>query len=84
MSNLKKMQCIKTDFIQGPLAIDELFLHVEPLLRQLISTAEDEAEVKTIINGIERVIYTQIEPQKTNMILELLDQGIVFVTQHEN
>jgi hypothetical protein len=84
MSILKRIKQVKTEFTKGSVSLEELLLHLEPLLMQVVNNAKDEAEVKKIVNGIERAIYTQIEPQKTVIILELIDQGISFVNRSED
>lgn len=82
MPLLKKMKQVKTEFTNGSISLEELLLHIEPLLMQAINKTEDEAEVKKIINGIEKVIYTQIEPERSTAIIELIEQGISFIKNH--
>jgi hypothetical protein len=79
----KKLEQSKCEFSKGLIPLERLLLYIEPLLMQVVHDAEDKLEVKKIVNGIERAIYTQIEPQRSKIIEGLIDQSISFVTLHE-
>ena len=81
MSILDQLKKAKEDFNNGLIPFEELLLYVEPLLMQVISGDDDEKQVKKIVNDIERVIFTQIEPLKSEMINVLIERGISFIIE---
>lgn len=83
MAILERLKRVKNDFNQGLIPFEELLLYIEPLLEQVISNRDDEERVKIIVNSIEIVMFTEIEPQKSEMINEFIEQGISFITEKE-
>ncbi len=82
MSILKKIEKVKIKYADGSIQQDEILLYIEPLLIQIVKERKDEIKVKEMINNIERAIYTQIEPQKSAVILKIIDESILFVKKH--
>lgn len=83
MSISDKIEEIKIKFADGLIQQDEILLHVEPLLMQVVREKKDETEVRKIVNDIERAIYTKVEPEKSAFILRLIDDGKLFADSRE-
>jgi len=84
MSISGKIEEIKIKFADGLIQQDEILLHVEPLLMQVVREKKDETKVRKIVNDIERAIYTQVEPEKSALILRLIDDGKLFADNRES
>lgn len=80
MSPQQEIASIKQRFVDGMLPIDELLLHVEPILREAMSGRERAAN--EVVNAIERAIFTLDEPRRTAVIAECLDSAIELLLPH--
>lgn len=81
MELLDRAQRVRDRFQAGGIPIDELILHIEPLLLQA-SPPTAEVGVRKIVNDIERAIHTQVEPHRNAVLLDLLNQAVEFIRRH--
>jgi hypothetical protein len=81
MELVERAQQVRDRFQAGGISINDLILHIEPVLVQA-SLPAAEAEARKIVNELERTIYTEVEPSRTTLILDLLDQALEFVRRH--
>jgi hypothetical protein len=45
---------IRSDLVAGKIPVDELLLHIDPVLHQSAQAVSSQAEVKRLVNAIER------------------------------
>lgn len=76
MSIAEKIEKVKIEWSKGTIKHEDLLLHIEPLLMQAAECSEDEKTVMKIVNSIEKIIFTQVEPCRSSKILELIDEGV--------
>jgi hypothetical protein len=75
---IEKAQNVRDRFIAGAIPVDEVVLHIEPILVQAASDAHGQAEVTRIVNALERRIYTENEPRRSGLIVDLLGAAVAF------
>jgi hypothetical protein len=73
MSFEKDIEVIRNSFIEGAISLDDLLLYVEPVLNQCVMDPIKQLAAKKIINEIETAIFSKNEPQRTDLIGELLN-----------
>ena len=83
MTREAKMLGVRERFLAGAIPVEELLLHVEPLLRELVRTKEQEEEAKKLVNAIEIAIFTQPEPARSAVIGDLLSTAVRVVRAQE-
>jgi hypothetical protein len=76
MRTSDELQAVKQGLLGGTIALDELLLHVEPLLMQSLTDSAQRTEAKRIVNGIEKVLFSENEPERTRLLGALLDRAI--------
>jgi hypothetical protein len=75
-----KAERIRGRFNAGTIPLDELLLHLEPILDQSAPDPGGQGEVRRIINAVEMMmIYSENEPRRSSLIVELLDAAVEFV-----
>jgi hypothetical protein len=83
MNPIEKAQNVRDRFITGEIPVEEVVLQIEPILGQAASDSVGQAEVKRIVNGIERTIYTENEPRRSGLIVDLLSAAVAFVSAQQ-
>jgi hypothetical protein len=73
------LERVKEEFAARAIPIEELLLSVEPVLTAAVADERSAAEAQRIVNGIERVTFTENEPERTRSILALLDEAIALL-----
>ena len=79
MTVKQEIEAIRNRFVAGQIPIDELRLHVEPVLGQRVVDKASERQVQELVNAIERVIHTEPEPQRTELIANILASAMELV-----
>jgi hypothetical protein len=79
MSYVAQAEAIREGFVGGTIPVCDLLLHLEPLLLQVASDPETSGEARTIVNAIERTIFTEPEPGRSRLLGDHLDAVIAFV-----
>ena len=73
---------LKHQFTTGEIAPQDLSSQAEWILAQVPfspeAAREAEANVRQIVNAIERTAFTQAEPKRTATLVSLLDEAIAF------
>ena len=73
MATIEEIENVRDRFAAGEIHVDELLLHVEPLLGESPLPTRD---AKVAVDAIERLIHTTDEPQRTALIVDVLDAAI--------
>jgi hypothetical protein len=78
-----KIARLRSDFLGGSVPAESVPGRLEPLLVAAVemssNLAEGQRRVRSLVNGIELVVFTRNEPERSQMVLELLDEAVAFV-----
>jgi hypothetical protein len=76
MTAKQEIEAIRSKFVAGEIPIDELRLHVEPILNERIVDRASDRQMREVMNAIELAIYTKPEPQRTELIANILTSAM--------
>jgi hypothetical protein len=79
MTARQEIEIIRSKFVAGEIPIDELQLHVEPILRERAVDKASDRHMREVMNAIELAIYTEPEPQRTARIARILTSAIALL-----
>jgi hypothetical protein len=82
MQALDEAERIREQFIEGKIPAEDLLLHLEPVLSGLASDSQAQADVRRMVNGIEKLIFTQADPQRHSLIAEQLAAATAWIRSH--
>lgn len=78
MGYLETARSIREGFRDGRIPLDELLLHVEPILYEVALARADQDGARKIVDDIEEAMFTLPEPIRTARIDELLAVAVSF------
>ena len=78
-----RTEAIRADFVAGKISGDNLLLHLEPVLSQAANDPGTQHEARTLVNRIERALFTEAEQRKSSAVVHLLDACVAFVRSIE-
>jgi hypothetical protein len=84
MSAIKRVEGILKSFVDREIPLDELLLHLEPILVESAPDRRGQDEVRKIVNAIERTIYTENEPTRSDEITALLRNAVEFIRARQS
>jgi hypothetical protein len=79
MTAYERMASVRDRFARGEIAPEELRLHLEPILGETAADKADEEICRGIANDIERLLFTQREPERSALIRQKLESALDFV-----
>jgi hypothetical protein len=79
MNHVEKAKAVQEQYMEGRIPVEELLLHIEPILAEFASDSSGQAEVRRIVNAIERITFKENEPHRSSKIVEQLDAAVAFL-----
>jgi hypothetical protein len=81
MTPIQEIEAIKVRFKAGQIRINEMPGLVEPILvGASLGPRGDAPQARRIANDMELAIYTLNEPNKSNRIIQLLEESVAFLS----
>jgi hypothetical protein len=82
MDVIHTAETIRDRFMAGRIPVEEVLLNIEPILVESASDPAGQAEVRKIVNQIERIAFTENEPRRCHLIAVQLTAAIAFIRAH--
>ena len=81
MWSIERLRRIRSDLLAGRISATQLAAWVEPLIRDVTYDKPTNDAAILVANEMELIIYGQVEPTRTQMLTDLIDRAIAFVTK---
>jgi len=79
-----KIAQLRSEFLGGSVPVESVPRRLEPLLVVAVEASSDvregQSRVRSLVNGVELVVFTRNEPERSQMVLALIGDALAFVT----
>lgn len=78
---LERLKWIRERFAAGDIAPEDLLQHLEPALGETAPVDVPAATIRVLVNQVERIVYTENEPNRSVLLAKSIDEAIRLATR---